>query len=90
MAWLSMVVVGYVAAVLSLRLGRRELRGETIPFGPFVRDCFAAFGWRIYMDLIDGAVTIRESLTRSARVFERTPKAGKLAQTWASEGTRQA
>jgi cellulose synthase/poly-beta-1,6-N-acetylglucosamine synthase-like glycosyltransferase len=89
-AWLSMVAVGYAAAILSLRLGRRELRGTTIAFAPFLRDCLAAFGWRIYMDLVDGAVTVRESLTRTNRVFERTPKVGisrKPAATWASRGS---
>jgi cellulose synthase/poly-beta-1,6-N-acetylglucosamine synthase-like glycosyltransferase len=80
LAWLAMVLVGYAAAVTALWLGQRELRHSAVPLWRFLRWCLAGFGWRVYMDLVDGAVTLRETLSRGSRVFERTPKVGTVGK----------
>ena len=76
-AWLVLFLFGYVAAVVALRMGSRELRQTAMPFGPFARACLAGFAWRVYMDLVDGVVALRRSPSRGMKVFERTPKLGR-------------
>jgi len=80
LAWFAMVVVGYMAATTALWLGQRELRHSAVPVWRFMRWCLAGFGWRAYMDLIDGVTAIRETLSFRQRVFERTPKLGEVGE----------
>jgi cellulose synthase/poly-beta-1,6-N-acetylglucosamine synthase-like glycosyltransferase len=78
--WLGMVLLGYLAAAAALGLGQRELRHSAVPAWRFLWWCVAGFGWRGYMDLVDGLLTIRETRWRGQRVFERTPKLGRAGK----------
>jgi cellulose synthase/poly-beta-1,6-N-acetylglucosamine synthase-like glycosyltransferase len=83
-AWLVLFLLGYVAAVVALRMGTRELRQTAMPLGSFARACLAGFAWRVYMDLLDGVIALRRNLLRRPKVFERTPKFGRAQDTGGS------